>query len=134
MSAILSLPAWARRAPAALYTIALFFFGCANISLPRTTDLPFDKITHFAAFLGLEWLIELALVGTAVAARRRTAVAMSAGAGGLLELVQAALPHRSAEWLDLLADSLGALVGAGLLTLLARWRSPRVADASRQLP
>ncbi|WP_433932696.1 VanZ family protein [Sorangium cellulosum] len=134
VSSILSLPAWARRTPAALYTIALFFFGCANIGLPRTVELPLDKITHFAAFLGLEWLIELALVGTAVAARRRAAVVMSAGTGGLLELTQAALPHRSAEWLDLLADSLGALAGAGLLTLLARWRSPRAAGASRLPP
>jgi VanZ family protein len=104
------------------------------MGLPRTMELPLDKITHFAAFLGLEWLIELALLGMAGAARRRAAVAMSAGAGGLLELVQAALPHRSAEWLDLLADSLGALAGAGLLMLLARFRSPRAADAARQLP
>ncbi|KYF80748.1 hypothetical protein BE11_49745 [Sorangium cellulosum] len=134
MISILSWPTWARRAPAALFTIALFYFGCANIGLPRTPEVPLDKITHFAAFLGLEWLIELALVGTAAAARRRAAVAMSAGAGGLLELAQAALPYRSAEWLDLLADALGALAGAGLLMLLARSRSPRAADVSRQPP
>ncbi|MGK3974131.1 VanZ family protein [Sorangium sp. So ce118] len=129
MSSILSWPLWARRAPAALYTIALFYAGCADIGLPRAPEVPFDKITHFAAFLGLEWLLELALGETAAASRRRVAVAASAGVGGLLELVQAALPHRSAEWLDLLADALGALAGAGLLMLLARWRPPRAAEA-----
>ncbi|WP_437757153.1 VanZ family protein [Sorangium sp. So ce1389] len=132
MSSILPWPAWARRAPAALYTIALFYAGCADIGLPRVSEVPVDKISHFAAFLGLEWLLELALVETAAALRRRAAVAASAGVGGLLELVQAALPYRSAEWLDLLADTLGALAGAGLLILLARWRSPRAAEAQQR--
>ncbi|WP_437818264.1 VanZ family protein [Sorangium sp. So ce1078] len=125
MSSILQWPAWARRAPAALYTIALFYGGCADIGLPNAPEVPLDKIAHFAAFLGLEWLFELALGEGAAAPRRRAAVAMSAGVGGLLELTQAALPYRSAEWLDLLADTLGALAGAGLLMLLARWRPPR---------
>ncbi|WP_159397089.1 VanZ family protein [Sorangium cellulosum] len=120
--------------PAALYTIALFYGGCADIGLPTMPEVPFDKITHFGAFLGLEWLLELALAEAAAAPRRRAAVTMSAGAGGLLELAQAALPYRSAEWLDLLADSLGALAGAWLLMLLVRWRTPGAAEASRELP
>ncbi|WP_437780854.1 VanZ family protein [Sorangium sp. So ce1097] len=134
MSSILAWPPWARRAPAALCTIAIFYLGCADIGLPRAPVLPLDKITHFFAFLGLEWLFELALAETAAASRRRAAVAGSAGAGGLLELAQAALPYRSAEWLDLLADTLGALAGAALLLLLARLRSPRAADPSQQPP
>ncbi|AUX42514.1 uncharacterized protein SOCE26_039470 [Sorangium cellulosum] len=134
MISILSWPAWARRVPAALYTIALFYGGCADIGLPTMPEVPFDKITHFGAFLGLEWLLELALAEAAAAPRRRAAVTMSAGAGGLLELAQAALPYRSAEWLDLLADSLGALAGAWLLMLLVRWRTPGAAEASRELP
>ncbi|WP_437734443.1 VanZ family protein [Sorangium sp. So ce1335] len=134
MSSILTWPAWARRAPAVLCTAAIFYFGCANIGLPRVPEVPVDKLTHFAAFLGLEWLFELALFGVAAAARRRAAVAMSAGAGGLLELAQAALPYRTAEWLDLVADTLGALAGAGLLVLLARWRPPRAADALQPPP
>lgn len=134
MSSILAWPPWARRAPAALTTIVIFYLGCADIGLPRAPGVPLDKITHFFAFLGLEWLFELALAETAAASRRRAAVAGSAGAGGLLELAQAALPYRAAEWLDLLADTLGALAGAALLMLLARLRSPRAADASQQPP
>ncbi len=67
-----------------------------------------DKLHHFLAFAALVWPV--------VAARPRAAlwaVPLAMGYGGAIELIQ---PHvgRHGEWADMLANSLGALAGAGL--------------------
>lgn len=41
--------------------------------------------------------------------------------GGLIEVLQSFTPDRFAEWADLLADAVGALVGAGLASQLRRF-------------
>ncbi len=59
--------------------------------------------------------------------RRRgllVALGMSVAVGGLLECVQALLPYRSAEWGDLIADSVGAALAAALLALAGRRGRP----------
>lgn len=38
--------------------------------------------------------------------------------GGLIEVLQAVLPWRHAEWLDILADSVGVLIGWGVERLV----------------
>ena len=111
--------------PALLYTAAIFYGGVIDVGpLPDPRVIPADKLLHFAAFLGLEWLLELALLD--VRQRRPLAVAIAALLGLGLEAVQAALPHRSAELLDLVADATGALAGGLLLSLLARVRPLRL--------
>lgn len=69
-----------------------------------------DKAGHFAIFAVATWaLLRVLPVGWVLAVMAAQMVAS--------ELVQGyLLPHRSAEWGDLLADALGVLLG------LAVWR------------
>lgn len=115
-----------RRAPAVVYAAAVFYGGVIDIgTLPELPGLSADKVLHALAFFGLALLVELAFYELAPARRRLLGVLLSAGAGGLLELVQAALPYRSAELWDFGADILGALLAAG-----ASWLAWRVARRS----
>lgn len=74
-----------------------------------------DKAYHFAGFA--------AVVFPAVAARPRVAlwlVPLAIGYGGLIELIQ---PHvgRHGEWGDVLANAIGAIIGAATGWLAHRW-------------
>lgn len=117
-----------RGVPAALYAVAIFYGGVINVGpLPTPEGVPSDKLLHFVVFGGFEWVLELALVDSTPGKRRVLAILLAVLVGILLELVQATLPTRSAEALDILADSLGALSAALLLFALARVR--RLASA-----
>lgn len=73
----------------------------------------FDKLKHLAAFA------VLSIIGCAAASpSRRTGWWIAAALlayGGFIELVQTQLPHREAEWGDMLADAMG--IGFGLLVV-----------------
>lgn len=82
-----------------------------------------DKLHHALAFA--------ALVLPCAVARPRAAIPIALGAiayGGAMELIQPSF-GRSAEWLDLLADAVGAVLGV----LLGRWLRPRL-DAVARAP
>jgi VanZ family protein len=113
------------------YVSGVFWGGVIDIGpLPKLPELPTDKVLHALVFMGLELVIEFALLDLGARRRRFIGVLGSITVGGLLELVQAALPYRSAEFLDWLADSAGALLGALITYLALRWRwRPRVAGA-----
>ncbi len=95
---------------------------------PRPPHVPLggfdhaDKVGHFVSWLVLAALLETALraraLAVSVAHPARSAWILSVAYGTAVELAQAAIPGRSAEWLDLAADALGAWVGA---YGLARW-------------
>jgi VanZ family protein len=126
LNAISLLLRW-RTLPVWVYAIALFTGGVIDIGeLPGAKSLPSDKILHIACFFGLEVLIEWALPELVGRKRRLLAIGLSVGLGALLELVQAALPYRSAEFLDLAADALGACLGAlGVWVLTNALRAPQ---------
>ncbi|MDP9142914.1 MAG: VanZ family protein [Pseudomonadota bacterium] len=70
-----------------------------------------DKVFHFGYFLLLGVL--------AVLSQRQPLAALFAalgtvGLGVLIEIIQWFLPWRSFEWLDILADTVGVLVGYAL--------------------
>jgi VanZ family protein len=110
-----------RTLPALAYALGIFYGGVIDIGpLPEEIGVPSDKLLHFAAFGGFEWLLELAFAELPPRSRTVLAVAAAVGVGVALELVQAALPHRSAELLDCVADTLGALLGALILNLVLR--------------
>lgn len=69
-----------------------------------------DEIVHFGIFFGLAWLLDR---GLGPEYRPRTWVACAAYAV-VSEVVQIAVPGRSAQVSDLAADFLGILVAAGL--------------------
>ncbi|MBB5203643.1 VanZ family protein [Inhella inkyongensis] len=106
--------------PQARALLALLLTVISFLALwPITEQLPgtgWDKANHLLAFAALgacsrwawpraPWLL-LALALLAY--------------GGLIELLQTQLPPRSGEWVDLLADGLGALLGLGLAQLQRR--------------
>ncbi len=83
-------------------------------------DLPFkDKFEHAAAYAVMVWLFAWAFFANAEGRARglRWGMAFAVLCGGLLEVLQWALTAgRAAEWGDLLADFIGALIawGAGM--------------------
>lgn len=129
MSAAKERASW-RAVPALVYAFGVFYGGVIQIgALPNIPGLATDKALHALAFAGLTSLVAFALPMLPTRRRLTFAAAASIGVGALLELVQSALPYRSAEWLDLLADAVGALSSAVLLSLVSRcWeaRTPRV--------
>jgi VanZ family protein len=110
-----------RRVPAVAYTVGVFYGGVIDIgALPELPGLSADKVLHGLAFAGLAGLIELFFFELAPARRRVVAAVLSSALGGLLELIQAALPYRSAELWDFGADVFGALVAAGVSWFVGR--------------
>jgi VanZ family protein len=104
-----------------VYAALIFGFGVADLGpFPVPEGVPLDKLEHLLAFGGFAGVVELSLLELSAFRRRLLAVATSSSCGLLLELVQLALPHRSAELLDLVADVLGALLAIGASTL-ASW-------------
>ncbi len=109
--------------PALVWAIAIFIGGSSGVPQPRIDlGLPADKVNHVVAFLGLQLLSYRAL-RYALPARRRAplrwlAVLVAVLVGIALELYQLGLPDRSADVADVMADSVGALVGAVALTFL----------------
>jgi VanZ family protein len=98
--------------------LALLVFSLVPSSI--ATALPttgWDKGNHALGFAVLGVLGQLAWPG-------RTPIVLTAllAYGGLIELLQSFTPDRSAEAIDLLADWVGLLLGAGLAVLLERLR------------
>ncbi|MBP3252343.1 MAG: VanZ family protein [Prevotella sp.] len=112
--------------PLTLLCLALIFFLSLLIDVPESklNDVTYiDKWTHFIMYGGtcsvmwweylrchdrVEWwkLWLYAIIGMVVL-------------GGVIELLQAyCTAHRSGEWLDFVADSLGVALGAGVGLLL----------------
>ena len=79
-----------------------------------------DKILHLGAYGALTLLALFAGVppGWGVIG----AVGVSVAHGAVVEMVQAFIPWRRAEWGDLWADGLGALAAAVIWVGAARWK------------
>jgi VanZ family protein len=112
--------------PALLWTLALFFGGGGPPPPEGPGDLigiPSDKLLHAVAFLILALLtaraVRYELPASARVGRIGLAVALSVAIGVLLEVYQLALPDRSAEVADAVADSIGAVLG-GIVLLAVR--------------
>jgi len=118
------------------YVAAIFVLGAARLDgAPMAGVAGVDKLGHGLAFAILTWLAASSLrVHAPRLGLFSRAVAASVGAtavGGLLEFMQAGLPHRSADGWDLVADALGAL-GAGILLVWAGWSSRPLPATSRK--
>jgi VanZ family protein len=81
-----------------------------------------DKTGHFWAYAALGFLLLRALCGGIVMPstlqRAVTSVLLTSSYGIGLELYQQGVPGRSADVLDVVADTLGAICGAVLLMLV----------------
>ena len=97
----------------AFFTCALAVLVLALIpSPPPMITTGWDKSNHLLAFAVMAWL-------GCKAFPQRVAYTLLAllAYGALIEILQSLTPTRSAEWLDLFADSLGIVVGWGVVRL-----------------
>ncbi|MCB9562679.1 MAG: VanZ family protein [Kofleriaceae bacterium] len=101
--------------------LAATIFVLSSMSAPdlRPPELwRYDKLVHASVWTALAAL--LAAGGAARGWRRAVAVAVAVALavawGALDELHQSTVPHRDASWGDLLADTIGACLGATIAT------------------
>ena len=112
-------------APAVLSVVVVFVLGSAEMPHIPETDFKWsDKVGHLFAF-GFVQVTHVRALEFLGAPRKNLsqigwAVASATLVGGLLELWQSFLPHRSAEWGDLLADAVGAALAGVLYWALFR--------------
>ena len=111
--------------PAVFYVMAVFYMG--SIPMPELPDVPrigADKLLHLTTFAGMVWVFVRALRYGAPRlseAQQRWYSAIAATCvGGILELYQMAIPGRSAEALDWLADAIGSVLA--VLIMGSIWR------------
>lgn len=103
--------------PAALYMAAIWGVSSFTFDAPLVNEFPLrDKGIHFVEYAVLGFLVAHAALRTWPDRNAVRAVALGAlvaAAWGVLdELHQALVPGRTAELLDLLADTLGSVAGA----------------------
>jgi VanZ family protein len=120
---------WQRRrgwgldiAPSVVALGAMFWFGLTPLkALPGPQFELVDKVWHLVAFGGLAGLLARAFAhfGSQPAAAARSAAATAVALGGLIEVLQSFTPYRSADWADLAADALGAVLAYAALRGLA---------------
>ncbi len=115
----------ARWGPAIAWAAVLF--GLSSVPgrvYPRVSLTFADKLVHIAVYAVFGWLCARALLWTKRARPRwRTlvaAVALASSYGISDEVHQWFVPGRSADWRDVVADAIGAALGAALLLLTAR--------------
>jgi VanZ family protein len=114
-------------ATAAAIVFSLFYLG-AKPGAGSLFPPPWDKAAHLVVYSSIA-----ALLWGATAGRMRVAVVLVVIAiGALDELHQAALPGRSADWMDFLTDTCAVTVTIGVLAAWARWRGPAGANRKEQ--
>lgn len=116
--------------PAIVYVGAIFYGGSmATAAMPDVELISADKLMHALAFGGMHLVLLRALrfelPRMALARQNLVTLGLTSLLGALLEFYQMALPHRSAELLDWIADTLGALLAAGGVHLATRRRLER---------
>ena len=123
-----------RVVPALLYVATIFYGGLMRPGGGGPAFPHADKALHAIAFGMMQVVVLRALryllPGLGFRKQNLGAFALVVAAGGLLELAQLSSAFRSAEWLDLLADA----VGAGLVALVFARRARRETCAGAGQP
>lgn len=105
--------------PASRAVLAALLIACSWLAFdpnpPPAADTGWDKLNHALAFCALALAARPSFPGASAA---RLALALL-GYGVFIELVQARIPGRSGDPLDLLGDAAGVAVG---LVLAHGWR------------
>src|SRR3989304_5801076 len=91
-----------------LWAAVILLFS-VTAPLPGTGIIP-DKVVHVAAYALLAFLLRRGLLASPVAAPAVVAVLAAVAYGALVEGIQSILPWRRAEWWDLGANALGAVM------------------------
>jgi len=118
--------------PALVYAVLLFVLGSIHtaVEIPENF-VARDKLGHFLAFGGLTLLVLRAFRFELASASLRQvvllAIAVSSSVGAMLEVWQLMFPYRSAEFLDWVADTLGAILAGCVGYAWSSWRGRHVA-------
>jgi VanZ family protein len=110
-----------RAAVSLIYLIIITF-----LSLMPADDVPeivffngIDKLVHFCMYLGLTWLICWSLHSDKKKSDSYIVIILTICLGAVLELFQLVMHYgRSFEWLDILANSIGAIGGVLIYNLM----------------
>lgn len=109
----------------------LLIVGVSYLALapapPPSIDFGGDKLNHVLAFAALGFSASLSCPASRRV--RLLLLMMLLGYGGLIEVLQQFVPGRACEWTDLVADSVGILLGAGLAASLIRAVSSKAPPA-----
>lgn len=91
----------------------LITVGAVMYIPPGTPGSSLDKPVHLCEYLLLAWCTAQAARASRWPLRQIASLAVigPVAYGVLLEAVQSVLPYRSAEWLDVLSNTIGAMVG-----------------------
>jgi VanZ family protein len=102
--------------------MALIFFASSTPDTGTLTETLSDKVLHILAYAPLGFLVLRALTGGRLAAitwpRAVAAVAISVLYGVTDEIHQLSVPGRTSDPLDVVADAIGATLGAMALASL----------------
>ena len=95
------------------------------VSTPSPAGLPLDKLIHLCEYLLLAWCM-VQVARTSGLPRTKTltvAFLLPTSLGVLLEGIQHFLPYRSAEFLDVAANTMGTGLGlwVGMITPQRKW-------------
>jgi VanZ family protein len=119
-----------------LYCGAIFYLSSLSNPLPELTRHVWDKALHLTEYSALGVLLALALGVWDAPKASRVGLAILLGClyGVSDELHQSFVPGRDAEVGDAIADTLGTTLGAGVVWLLAIWRSKplRIDEGSQE--
>jgi VanZ family protein len=134
---------WLLRLPALVWAICIFIaLALPGDDVPSvhfwTFGIEFDKFMHGALFFGQALLLYPALLTSRRDSFLHThalalSTALSIVYGGFMEFVQMAVPNRSADPLDFVADGAGAAIfvfvcAFGLKKVIAAWARYGSAD------
>ena len=97
----------------ACYAAAVFVLSVIPMAEPPASVRHADKLTHLIVYALLAWMVWRAMRPQSGASLRRVVWVWAAASsyGGMMEVVQAWLPWRSASWTDLGANAVGAALG-----------------------
>ena len=72
-----------------------------------------DKVIHILEYFLFSWLLVRAALASGWSRARAAWIAslVAIGYGGLCEILQWWLPYRQAEWLDVIANGIGGVLG-----------------------
>ena len=108
----------------------LLIFILSSIRFQVEAGIPsLDKVFHLVEFILLGFLLSFGyFLSLEASPRTKSAWVMISGIllGGMIEIYQYFLPTRSFEILDLVADSLGILIGLFLFLHLSRTQRGRI--------
>jgi VanZ family protein len=83
-----------------------------------------DKLVHFCMYLGFTWLVCWSLRSESKSVINYFVIILTVGWGILMEVLQLLMQFgRSFEWMDVLANSVGAITGVLIYNLMVTYKN-----------